>query len=157
AGGPGPGVIGGWAVASRRTFRGCKWSDGAQASENFVARHDVLPGQLAHVAHRHQLDEPHVPGMRERTPREIYDFVIVDPSHAAHVQLDRIEPGRLRRERGANRIKPEVATSDRRDSIGTEAVDAHVHTVEPAIAERLSDLGKPHAVRGDGDVLDLRD
>src|ERR1700716_2997181 len=68
---------------ARRAIPSC-WTDrrlngrnGLHLVQNLVARHHVIPCELAHFSNGHQLDEPHVPIVLKSEPRKIADFVVV--------------------------------------------------------------------------------
>jgi len=88
---PGESVISGGTISSGRAGVCRQRTDRAHARQHLVARYDVLPRQLAHLADRHQLDEPYVPLVVERQAREILDLVVVDAAHDDDIDLDRSE------------------------------------------------------------------
>src|SRR5687767_9458516 len=111
------------------------------ALEDFVARHDMLPGELAQAPHRHQLDETNMPFVLDREPREIHDLVVVDAAHDHDVDLDRAETGGLRRLRRSNGIEAEISAGDGGNAIRPETVGGDVDPIESRLAIELRDLG----------------
>jgi hypothetical protein len=49
----------------------------------------VIPGELAHLSHRHQFDESNMPVVLESESRKIADLVVVDPAHHDDVDFYR--------------------------------------------------------------------
>src|SRR5437868_5532563 len=93
--------------------------------------------------------------MRYGEPRDVLDLVVVDSSHDDHVDLDGREPGVLSRLRGANGIESEITPRDVRDTLRAKTVHAHVDAIESHLTQQRRELGKPYAVRREGDVGDL--
>jgi len=150
-----PIVLGG-PVASRRSTVRSERADRGDPLQDLVARHDVLPGQLSHVTDGHQFDETHVPGTLNRQAREVLDFVVVRAAQHDDVDLDRRETRCLGRDRSRDRVEAKVTSCDRRDSLGTQRVRAHVHAIEASLPKRPRHLRELRAVGRQRDVLDFR-
>ena len=93
--------------------------------------------------------------MLEREPREVHYLVVVLAAHHDDVELDRVKPGTLGRERGCHGVEAEVPPRDGHDAVGTKAVRRQVDAIEPGVGELLRHRGKAHAIRRERDVLDV--
>src|SRR5689334_12824681 len=146
-------VIRGGSVSARRAPADLERAKHRRTLEHFVARDDVLRGELTQTTDWHQLDESHVPRMIECEPREIDDLVIVDAAHDDNVQLDRSDARGFGGARGGDRIEAQVASRDCRDAVRTQAVRTDIYAIQTGAAQLWRKFGKSHAVCRERDVL----
>src|SRR6266446_2596387 len=127
------------AIPSYRTDRRLNGRKGLDHLQNLVARHHMIPCELAHFSNGHQLDEPHMPIVLKSKPRKIADFVVVYSAHDDDIDLDRRQPGGLRGHQSSNGIEIDVSPGDCPDSIGSERIGAHVDAIEPGPGESFGE------------------
>ena len=149
-------VVGGGTVAAAGARVGDQWTEGPDLVQNFLAGYHMVPSQVRHLTHRHQLDEAHVEGMHEGEPGEILDLVVVDATHHHHIELHRAEPRVVRSAGGVHGIEGDPPPCDRRDAIRAQRVRAHIHTVQTGRLQRRGELRKLHAIGAERDILDTR-
>src|SRR5688572_6228642 len=141
-------------IAPRRSIRFLERRDCLEAPENLRTRDDVIPGQIAELSNRHELDEPHVPGVINGEPGKIGQLIVIDPTHDDDVDLDRRQPRGFRGSSGSDRIEIETAPRDSFDAIRSQGVHAHVHAVEAGRLEPGGELHETHSIGGERNVLD---
>ena len=75
-------------VAPDGSLGGLERSDRFEPPHYFFTRHYMIPGQIAKLTDRHQLDEPHMPLAIQSESGEITNLVVIDSTHDHDVDLD---------------------------------------------------------------------
>src|SRR5690606_29003516 len=120
--------------------------------------HELAGRHVEVLAHRHNLDEAHVPGAFQRPACARLDLVVVAPTHADRVDIDRPEPRPHRRRDYYNtagaRTRP---AGDAVNAFWNERVQGDVDAGYAGVPQLLGHGREQHRIGGERDVLDPGD
>ena len=149
----------------RRSRQAVQLRDAA-AARGTQLRHageDLLRGQKAlrrprrAHAHRHQLDEPHLPRLFCRQANKVADLIVIHAAEQHAVELDVLEARALRRLDAAQRVFQLACARDLAVALRSERIKTDVQPVHAGCLQRRSQLFQPRAVRGQAKLLDPGD
>ena len=156
--GPRQAVIAGRAVAGAH-FRRFQL---AQRTLDFLTdlarRHQPLPPVAADpVPHRHNLDKAQVPAGLHRLPGQVNHLVVVHPPHDDGVDLDRLQPRRVRRLQPGQHVLQPAQPRDGVEPFRVERIQADVDPVQAGGGQFVGVAGQQDAVGRHRQVVNAGD
>ena len=107
--------------------------------------------------HRHQFNEPHLPGVLFRQAQKILDLVIVHAAHQHGVQLQILKSGILRCPDARKGVLQISTTGDFPESLRPQGVQTDVQPVHSGFLQGLCQFRQQAAVGGEAKLLQFRD
>ena len=109
--------------------------------------------EILSAAHRHALDEAHLPVVRARQRGKIGDLVVVDAAEQHAVELDLRKARALRRLDTVQGILQRTKARDGAKALLVQRVEADVEVRDARVAQRPGNLLEQAAIRRDAELF----